>query len=57
MLCTVEQVMMPNLKVIITEHKIPELMHSNLISSSHRKICSMNEDGDLIEGIRIKLQF
>lgn len=49
--------MMPNLKVIITEHKIPELMHSNLISSSYRKTCFMKVDGVLIERIRIKLQF
>lgn len=49
--------MMPNLKVIITERQIPDLIHSNLISTSYRKTCSMEVDGELIERIRIKLQF
>lgn len=49
--------MMPNLKVIITEHHIPELIHSNLISTSYRKTRSTKVDGELIERIRIKLQF
>lgn len=34
MLCTMGQVMMPNLKVIITEHQISELIHTNPISTS-----------------------
>jgi len=46
--------MMPNLKVIITEHQI---IHSNLIPTSYRKTCSIKVDGELIERIRIKFNF
>lgn len=49
--------MMPNLKVIITERQIPELIHGNRISISYRQTCSVVVEGKLIEGIRIKLQF
>ncbi len=49
--------MRPNLKVIITEHQIPELIHSNLISTSYRQANFMEVNGELIEEIGIKLQF